>query len=130
MKKTLLYIALQIAILTTFFFPGYTITKGDVTEGVIGFDAMMRSDFPLIGRIVLSYIVLSVIFHLFVLIYELTKKHLPEKIDQVLTIILTLQMIAGLLVVTFMGTFTHFFGFLMIGLVILSIFLKYKYLNT
>jgi hypothetical protein len=130
MKKTLLYIALQIAILTTFFFPGYTITKGDVTEGVIGFDAILRSDFPLIGRLVLSYIVLSVIWHLFTLFYELTQKHLPEKFDQVLTIILTLQMIAGLLVVTFMGTFTHFFGFLMIGLVILSIFLKYKYLNT
>ncbi|TNF09160.1 MAG: hypothetical protein EP317_01510 [Bacillota bacterium] len=130
MRKLFLYIVLQLAILTTFFFPGFTITKGDVTEGVIGIEAIVRSDFPWIGRFVLLYILLSVIFHLLTLIYELVKRTLPEKLDQTLTVILTLQMIAGLLVVTFMGTFTHFFGFMMIGLILLSIFTKYKYFKA
>lgn len=130
MSKLLLYIVLQLAILSTFFFPGFTITKGDVTEGIIGIEAIVRSEFPLIGRIVLVYIFLSVIFHLGTLIYEIIKKTVPEKLDQSLTFILTLQMIAGLLVVTFMGTFTHFFGFMMIGLIVLSIFAKYKYFKA
>lgn len=98
-------------------------------RNLTGIRAVLSSDFPLIGRIVLVYIFISVIFHLVVLVYELIKKNIPKSLDDTLTALVTIQMISGLLVVTFIGTFLLFGGFLMIGIIIVSVFAKYKYLT-
>lgn len=129
-RNQIFYLFLQAIILSTFFLPGFATEKDDQIIELTGIKAIVSSDFPVIGQIVLSYIFISVIIHIVILVYEMINKKLPENLDNILTIVLTVQMIAGLLVVTFIGTYTFFFGFLMIGLILLSIFTKYKYFKS
>lgn len=126
MKKQAFYIITQLLILFTFFIEGFQI-KNPFTKKVTGIQAILSPDFPMIGRIVLAYIFLSVMFHSIILLYELVKKGLSKKMDDILTAIVTIQMISGLLVVTFIGTFLLWGGFLMIGIIVVSVFAKYKY---
>lgn len=129
MKKIIIHLFIQCAIIATFFIKGFNIKNNHLLIEETGINAIFSSDFSIIGRIVLSYIFLSVLFHIVTLIIELLTHKLPKKLDDALTGVIMIQMISGLLVVTFIGTFLLMGGFLMIGLIVFSIFLKYKYLK-
>ncbi len=129
MKKQVIHLLLQCAIISSFFIIGFQFKNQEILEEVSPLNAIFSEGFPVIGRIVLAYILLSTIFHLVTIIIEMITHQLSKKIDDILTGVITIQMIAGLLVVTFVGTYLLMGGFLMVGLIILSIFLKYKYLK-
>jgi len=130
MKKLIIHLLLQCLILSSFFIKGFQLKINNIFEEVSPINAIFSDYFPVIGRIVLTYIFLSVLFHLIALVIQLLTHQLSKKLDDILTGVITIQMIAGLLVVTFVGTYLLMGGFLMIGLIVLSIFLKYKYLKT
>jgi hypothetical protein len=130
MKKSVIHLLLQCLILGSFFIKGFQFKINNLLQEASPIQAIFSDSFPIIGRIVLVYIFLSVLFHLVTLVMQLINRELSKKTDDILTAVITIQMIAGLLVVTFVGTYLLMGGFLMIGLIVLSIFLKYKYLKT
>jgi len=129
MKKIIIHLFIQCAIISTFFIKGFQVKNSHLLEEETGINAILSTSFPMIGRIILIYIFISVLFHISTLIFELVTNQLPKKLDDILTGVIIMQMIAGLLVVTFIGTYLLMGGFLMIGLVVFGIFLKYKYLK-
>jgi hypothetical protein len=128
MKIRFLQILVQIGIIATFFFKGFNYhIEGDIKIPITGFEALVTNEYLIIGNVLIGLILIISIFHLITQIISLIDMPLYEKLDQSLTAAIIIELVAGLLVVTFLGTYLELLGMLMIGFIVLSTYIRYKF---
>ncbi len=128
MKIRLLQIGIQISILTTFFYKGFNYhLDNDVKIPITGFEALFKNQYWIIGNILIWLILLITLFHLFTQVLAYINPQLYKKIDNFLTAAIIIELVAGLLVVTFLGTYLELVGMSMVGFIVLGTYVKYKF---
>jgi hypothetical protein len=123
MKKSILLIFLQLSIVILFFLPmmSYKVLNEKVV--ISGIEAIFTNEYFIFGNILLAIIFVSSILILIGLIYETMYKN--KKYDDLMTIITNIKLFAGLITVTFLGTYIEWIGLVMIALLVLNTYLNY-----
>jgi len=123
MKKSILLILLQLSIVILFFLPmmSYKVLNEKVV--ISGIEAIFTNEYFIFGNILLAIIFVSSILILIGLIYETIYKN--KKYDDLMTIITNIKLFAGLITVTFLGTYIEWIGLVMIALLVLNTYLNY-----
>jgi len=124
MKIKFLRLLIQIALITFIFLP-LMHQKGDETLILTGIEAIIKGDYLIIGNIVIALIFLGVIIHFVGIVMEFTSKKRADAWLEEMNIMVNITTILSLLMVTFLGTFLAWLGYIYIGLLILSTYLRY-----
>lgn len=119
-----LRLLIQIALITFIFFP-LMHQKGDETLILTGIEAIIKGDYLIIGNIVIALIFLGVIIHFVGIVMEFASKKRADAWLEGMNIMVNITTILSLLMVTFLGTFLAWLGYIYIGLLILSTYLRY-----
>ena len=128
MRIRLLQIGVQLSILITFFFKGFNYHLEDGVEiPITGFAALIQNEYWIIGNLLIWFILIISTFHLITQVIAYVDLTLYKKLDPVLTAAIIIELVAGLLVVTFLGTYLELVGLFMIGFIVLGTYLKYKF---
>lgn len=128
MKIRLLQIGIQLSILATFFFKGFNYNlNSEAKIPITGFEALFKNQYWIIGNIFIWIILLATIFHLFTQIVAYINPNVYKKLENILTATIIIELVAGLLVVTFLGTYLELVGMFMVGFIVLSTYVKYKF---
>lgn len=118
---------LYLFIILTFAFDSYYYEIGSDIVHVTGFEAIFVNQFYIIGNILMVMILLTVSYQIVVqTIVNLTNKK-DERLHKSLIIISNIQLFTGIIMITFLGTFMSITAMLMIGLIVLNTFIKYKF---
>jgi succinate dehydrogenase/fumarate reductase cytochrome b subunit len=99
--------------------------KGDETLILTGIEAITKGDYLIIGNIVIALIFLGVIIHFVGIVMEFFSKKRAIAWLEGMNIMVNITTILSLLMVTFLGTFLAWLGYIYIGLLILSTYLRY-----
>lgn len=99
--------------------------KGDETLILTGIEAIIKGDYLIIGNIVIALIFLGVIIHFAGIVMEFTSKKRANAWLEGMNIMVNITTILSLLMVTFLGTFLAWLGYIYIGLLILSTYFRY-----
>jgi len=118
---------LQLLLIISFFFNIMNFHVGDVEIPITGFEAIFKNEYFIIGNIFLVIILLVSILHLIAEIIAVSKPLLYKKLETSLMILINLQLLTGMLIATFLGTYLEILGILMIGLIVASAYLKHKF---
>ena len=118
---------LQLLLIISFFFNIMNYHVGDVEIPITGFEAIFKNEYFIIGNIFLVIILLVSILHLIAEIIAVSKPLLYTKLETSLMILINLQLLTGMLIATFLGTYLEILGILMIGLIVASAYLKHKF---
>jgi len=124
MNMKFLRLLIQIALITFIFFP-LMHQKGDETLILTGIEAIIKGDYLIIGNIVIALIFLGVIIHFVGIVMEFASKKRADAWLEGMNIMVNITTILSLLMVTFLGTFLAWLGYIYIGLLILSTYLRY-----
>ena len=124
MKIKFLRLLIQIALITFMFLP-LMHQKGDETLILTGIEAIIKGDYLIIGNIVIALIFLGVIIHFVGIVMEFTSKKRADAWLEEMNIMVNITTILSFLMVTFLGTFLAWLGYIYIGLLILSTYLRY-----
>ena len=124
MKLKFLRLLIQLALVISFFFP-LMHQKDDEMTLFNGIEAILQGDYLILGNLVIGLIFIGVILHLVGLTFELIQKKPSERWVEMINIIVSLTAILSLLMVTFLGTFLIWLGYIYITLLILSTYLRY-----
>lgn len=136
MKFNIAQLIIQGAVIGTFalnsFNYQYNIVGEDESSQIIkvpisGFEAITSGHFFTLGSVVVAVLLLSAIYHLVAQTIILLNKNTAIKLAPSIIVITNIQMVAGLLTVTLLGTFLEVFGFVMIGLIVLGAIIKYRF---
>ena len=119
-----LRLLIQIALITFMFLP-LMHQKGDETLILTGIEAIIKGDYLIIGNIVIALIFLGVIIHFVGIVMEFASKKRADAWVEGMNIMVNITTILSLLMVTFLGTFLAWLGYIYIGLLILSTYLRY-----
>lgn len=90
-----------------------------------GFVAVIKGDYFVIGNTVIALVILGIVCHLVSVIYEMIRFDAYKKIEGTINIIVNMTVFFSLIVITFLGTFLELLGYVMVGLMILSTYLRY-----
>jgi len=129
MKIKYLQITVQFLIVISFFFKTFNYHIGLAVIPITGFEALIKNEYFVIGNIFIWTILLGSIYHLVVQVFLLTKPKLQDKLDNSITAIVSIQLFFGLFIVTFLGRYLEILGIIVIGLIVLGAYLRYKYKN-
>jgi heme/copper-type cytochrome/quinol oxidase subunit 2 len=124
MNMKFLRLLIQIALITFIFFP-LMHQKGDETLILTGIEAIIKGDYLIIGNIVIALIFLGVIIHFVGIVMEFASKKRADAWLEGMNIMVNITTILSFLMVTFLGTFLAWLGYIYIGLLILSTYLRY-----
>jgi len=127
MKMRFAQMGLQLLLIISFFFNIMNFHVGDVEIPITGFEAIFKNEYFIIGNIFLVIILLVSILHLIAEIIAVSKPLLYKKLETSLMILINLQLLTGMLIATFLGTYLEILGILMIGLIVASAYLKHKF---
>lgn len=127
MKMRFAQMGLQLLLIISFFFNIMNYHVGDVEIPITGFEAILKNEYFIIGNIFLVSILLVSVFHLVAQIIAVSKPSLYKKLETSLMIFINLQLLTGMLIATFLGTYLEILGILMIGLIVASAYLKHKF---
>jgi hypothetical protein len=123
MKKSILLIVLQLVAVILFFLPMMSYQIADEKVIISGLEAIITNEYFIFGNILLLVIFLSSILILIGLIYETI--HQSKKYDDLMTTITNIKLFAGLITVTFLGTYLEWIGLVLIALLVLNTYLNY-----
>ena len=129
MKIKYLQIIVQFLIVISFFFNTFNYHVGTLVIPIRGFEALVKNEYFIVGNIFIWTILLGSFYHLIVQVFLLVKPNLQEKLDNSLTAVVTIQLFFGLFIVTFLGRYLEILGIVVIGLIVLGAYLRYKYKN-
>lgn len=124
MKVKILRLVVQVLLSGIFFFP-LMHQKNEDSLQLNGFEAILQGDYLVIGNIVLACVILGVILHLLSILYEMINFKSYQRIEGTINIIVNITVFLSLIIITFLGTFLLVFGYIMVGLMILSTYLRY-----
>ena len=124
MKVKILRLVVQVLLGGIFFFP-LMHQKNQESILLNGFEAILQGDYLVIGNIVLACVILGVILHLLSILYEMINFKSYQRIEGTINIIVNITVFLSLIIITFLGTFLLVFGYIMVGLMILSTYLRY-----
>lgn len=116
----------QLLIIGAFFFELFHVTIHGVEKKVTGFDAIISPGFYVIGNILIASILLISLVHFALMVYGIIGQAFSDRLKAFIVGLVNIELIIAIIVVTFLGTFLEVSGMLMIGLIVLSTFLKYK----
>lgn len=118
---------LQLLLIISFFFNIMNYHVGDIEIPITGFEAIFKNEYFVIGNIFLVIILLVSVFHLIAEIIAVTKIEHYKKLETTLMILINLQLLTGMLIATFLGTYLELLGIFVIGLIVASAYLKHKF---
>ncbi|MFH0767173.1 MAG: hypothetical protein ABH890_00700 [Bacillota bacterium] len=127
MKIRFVQIGIQLLIIASFFLKIFNYHVGEDVIPITGFEALIKNKYFIIGNIVIAFILFASIYHLITQIFVILKNPIYQKLDQILTIVITLQLLFGMIVVTFLGTYLEVLGIIIIGLTVLGVMIKHWY---
>jgi succinate dehydrogenase/fumarate reductase cytochrome b subunit len=90
-----------------------------------GFEAFIQGDYLIIGNIVIALVILGTMIHLLSILYEIFDFKTYKKMESTVNIIVNITVFFSLIIITFLGTFLIALGYVMIGLLVLSTYLRY-----
>ncbi|MCD4826747.1 MAG: hypothetical protein K8Q99_03050 [Acholeplasmataceae bacterium] len=121
--KTIQFIVI-LGILTCFFLPMFNVEDIKLT----GIQAMTSSDILLFGNIIIVVVFVTTIGHLVLLVLDIVGFKNKEGLETITNIVVNLSLIAGLLMITFLGWYTNIISVLCVILMIGSAYVRYKFL--
>jgi hypothetical protein len=128
MKFRFLQITIQLSIISTFFFNSFNYHLDDGTRiPITGFEALLKNEYWIVGNLLIWLILIISVVHLITQIVASVNPKIYNKIEQSLTAAIIIELVAGLLVVTLLGTYLELLGMIMIGFVVLGTYVKYKF---
>lgn len=116
----------QLLIMGAFFFELFHVEISGIEEKVTGIEAIFSPGFYVIGNIVIALVLLISFMHFLLMLYGMIGQTLSDKLNGFIVGLVNIELILAIVLVTFLGTFLAFSGILMIGLIVLSTFLKYQ----
>ncbi len=93
---------------------------------ITGIEAMFSSDIMLFGNIIMIVIVITSVFHLIYMIYQVFPN--AKLYDEVVNGIVSVGLLFGLLMITFLGLISNVMAWLCVLLMVLSALIRYKFL--
>jgi len=129
MKIKYLQIIVQFSIIISFFFNTFNYHLGNAVIPITGFEALIKNEYFIIGNIFIWTILIGSIYHFIVQVFLFIKPKLQDKLDNSITAIVSIQLFFGLFIVTFLGRYLEILGIIVIGLIVLGAYLRYKYKN-
>ena len=93
---------------------------------VTGFEAIFSNEIMLFGNIIMIVIVLTALIHLGYMIYQMFPK--AKRYDEVVNGIVSVGLLFGLLMITFLGLISNVMAWLCVLLMVLSALIRYKFL--
>ncbi len=136
MRINILQLIVQAAVIATFalnsFNYQYNVVPDDESSQVIkvpisGFEAITSGHFFTIGSVVVAILLAGALYHFVVQAISLFSQTMAEKMAPSIIVVTNIQIIAGLLTVTLLGTFLEIFGFVIVGLIVLGAIIKYRF---
>jgi hypothetical protein len=127
MKLKILQTLIQGSIISLYFFNIFNYFENETKYLVTGFKAIITNEYYYIGNIMIIVVLLAAVTQfIFLLISFFNLKFYQSKEDLLVTII-NIELVIGLLMVTFLGINLEWLGILMIFLIILSAVIKHKF---
>ncbi|BCR35363.1 hypothetical protein [Mariniplasma anaerobium] len=124
MKYKTLQFIIVIGILVCFFLPMFNVEE----ESLTGIQAIYSGNILLFGNIIIGVVFLTTIAHLIFMIFGIFKKEQTESMESTINIVVNISLIAGLLMVTFLGWYTNIVAIICVILMIGSAYVRYKFL--
>lgn len=124
MKYKILQLILIIGMLVCFYLPMFNVDEQTIT----GFNAIFSNDILLFGNIILGFIVFLTTVHFVFMLLSIVVKTIPEKYQEGINIVVNLNLIFGLLMITFLGWLTNVVAIMCVVLMIASAYVRYKFL--
>ncbi len=93
---------------------------------ITGIEAMFSSDIMLFGNIIMIVIVITSVFHLIYMIYQVFPN--AKLYDEVVNGIVSVGLLFGLLMITFLGLISNVMAWLCVLLMVLSALIRYNFL--
>ena len=93
---------------------------------ITGIEAMFSSDIMLFGNIIMIVIVITSVLHLIYMIYQVFPN--AKLYDEVVNGIVSVGLLFGLLMITFLGLISNVMAWLCVLLMVLSALIRYKFL--
>jgi len=122
MRYKVLQLIVLFGLVATFLFPIFNVGNVKIT----GIKAMYSSDIMLFGNVIMIVIVTTTLMHLGYMIYQVFPK--AKSYDAVINGVVSLSLLFGLLMITFLGLISNVIAWLCVLLMILSALIRYKYI--
>lgn len=123
-KYKAIQVVLLASLITCFFFPMFSVNDVIITGFKATFDAQML----FLGNMTMVIIVLVAILHFLFSIYHLFKKQVDDALNLAINLMTNLQLIAGMILITFLGLSTNYIAWISVGLMVLIAVNRYRYL--
>jgi hypothetical protein len=124
MKFKTLQLVIVVGILICFFLPMFNVEEQSLT----GIQAIFSSDILLFGNIILGIVYLTTIGHLILMLIEILKIGKKDAVETTTNMVVNISLIAGLLMITFLGWYTNIVAIICVILMIGSAYVRYKFL--
>jgi hypothetical protein len=124
MKFKTLQLVIVVGILICFFLPMFNVEEQSLT----GIQAIFSSDILLFGNIILGIVYLTTIGHLILMLIEILKIGKKGAVETTTNMVVNISLIAGLLMITFLGWYTNIVAIICVILMIGSAYVRYKFL--
>ncbi|AUD64369.1 hypothetical protein BK011_01260 [Tenericutes bacterium MZ-XQ] len=122
MKYKVLQLLVLFGLIATLLSPMFNIDDIQIT----GFEAMINSEIMLFGNIIMIVIVITSVLHLTYMIYQMFPK--AKNLDEIANGIVSVGLLFGLLMITFLGLMSNVIAWLCVLLMVLSALIRYKFL--
>jgi hypothetical protein len=122
MKYKVLQLLVLFGLIATLLSPMFNIDDIQIT----GFEAMFNSEIMLFGNIIMIVIVITSVLHLTYMIYQMFPK--AKNLDEIANGIVSVGLLFGLLMITFLGLMSNVIAWLCVLLMVLSALIRYKFL--
>ena len=94
---------------------------------VSGFKAIITNQYYYIGNIMILAVLLAAVFQFVFLVISFFNLEYYKRKDDLLVTIINIEIVVGLLMVTFLGIHLEWLGILVIAIIILSTLIKHKF---
>ena len=122
MKYKVLQLLVLFGLIATLLSPIFNVDGTEIT----GVEAMFSKEIMLFGNIIMIVIVLTALLHLIYMIYRLFPN--AKKYDEVINGIVSIGLLFGLLMITFLGLISNVMAWLCVLLMVLAALIRYKFL--
>jgi len=122
MKYKVLQLLVLFGLIATLLSPIFNVDGTEIT----GVEAMFSKEIMFFGNIIMIVIVLTALLHLLYMIYRLFPN--VKNYDEVINGIVTIGLLFGLLMITFLGLISNVMAWLCVLLMVLAALIRYKFL--
>jgi len=122
MRYKVLQLIVLFGLVATFMFPIFNVEDMKIT----GIEAMYSSDIMLFGNIIMIVIVATTFMHLGYMIYQVFPS--AKSYDEVMNGVVSLSLLFGLLMITFLGLISNVIAWLCVLLMVASALIRYKFI--